>query len=186
MLSQEAQAQKNAGRRVWRLREAIIDAPQEVSIERARFLTRSMKQNWDKPAVVRMSMALSDILDSISVVIREGELIVGTRTEKKKGAPLFPENKSKWIEGDLEGFNERVLQRALITEAEKEELARDILPFWNGKTVEERLMELLPPDVSDDMDKYIFTMMLEITYGVGHFTMDHDRVLRVGLQGYHR
>ena len=33
------------------------------------------------------------------------------------------------------------------------------------------------------MDKYIFTMMLEITYGIGHFTMDHPKVLRLGLTG---
>jgi formate C-acetyltransferase len=33
------------------------------------------------------------------------------------------------------------------------------------------------------MDKYIFTMMLEITYGIGHFTMNHSRVLAKGLAG---
>jgi pyruvate-formate lyase len=33
------------------------------------------------------------------------------------------------------------------------------------------------------MDKYIFTMMLEITYGIGHFTMDHPRILARGLRG---
>ncbi len=183
MLSQETNARKIPTSRVWKLREAIVDAPQEVSVQRARYLTASMKKNWTKPALTRMSMATADILVNIAVVIRAGELIVGSRTVKKKGAPLFPENKAGWIAGDLDGFNTRVLQRALITEAEKEELIRDILPFWEGKTVEERLTALLPTDVSDDMDKYIFTMMLEITYGVGHFTMDHEKLLRVGLAG---
>jgi len=128
-------------------------------------------------------MAFSDVLDNISVVIRDDELIVGTRTEKLKGAPLFPENKSKWIEGDLDNFDSRVLQRALITEDEKRDLREEILPFWRGKTVEERLDELLPPDVVEDMDKYVFTMMLEITYGIGHFTMNHPKVLKIGLRG---
>jgi pyruvate formate-lyase/glycerol dehydratase family glycyl radical enzyme len=183
MLSQDTNAQKIPTSRVSILREAIVNAPQEVSVERARYLTASMKKHWGEPSLARISLALAEILDNISVVIRDGELIVGARTEKKKGAPLFPENKANWIEGDLESFNERVLQRALIKEAEKEELIRDILPFWQGKTVEERLTELLPADVSDDMDKYIFTMMLEITYGVGHFTMDHEKLLKVGLRG---
>ncbi len=183
MLSHETNAQKIPTSRVWKLREAIVDAPQEVSVQRARYLTSSMKKHWAKPPLTRMSMAFSDILDNIDVVIRDGELIVGARTEKKKGAPLFPENKSQWIEGDLEGFNQRVIQRALITEAEQKELTDEILPFWRGKTVEERLTALLPADVTDDMDKYIFTMMLEITYGVGHFTMDHEKLLKVGLTG---
>ncbi len=169
--------------RVERLRLQIIDAHQEVCIERARYLTESMKLHWEKHPLSRMSLALEHILNKISVIIRDGELIVGCRTSKLKGAPLFPENKSRWIEGDLENFDIRVLQRALITAKEKEELAGKILPFWQGKTVENRLEELLPEDISTDMDKYIFTMMLEITYGIGHFTMNHSRVLAKGLKG---
>ncbi|MBN1882839.1 MAG: formate C-acetyltransferase/glycerol dehydratase family glycyl radical enzyme [Deltaproteobacteria bacterium] len=176
-------ARKLPDSRVGRLRERIINAPQEVSIERARYLTRSMKNNWDRHPLERISMAFSDVLDNISVVIHDDELIVGSRTEKLKGAPLFPENKMRWIEGDVDNFDTRVLQRALITEKEKKEITDDILPFWEGKSVEYLLEERLPEDVGEDMDKYIFTMMLEITYGIGHFTMDHDMVLSIGLSG---
>lgn len=169
--------------RVRRLRERIIDAPREVCIERARYLTQSMAANWGKHPLTRMSMALEHVLDSINVIIREGELIVGCRTSKLKGAPLFPENKSRWIEGDLDTFAERTLQEAQISEEERRELREDILPFWRGRTVEDRLEERLPPDVAEDMDRYVFTMVLEITYGIGHFTMDHARVLSQGLSG---
>ncbi len=169
--------------RVERLRSRIIEAPQEVCVERARFLTQSMAQTREKDPLTRMSMALAHILEKMTVTIREDEIIVGCRTSKLKGAPLFPENKSRWIEGDVDAFEERVLQKALIREEEKEEILREILPFWEGKTAEVRLEELLPPDVAEDMDKYIFTMMLEITYGIGHFTMDHPRILEQGLAG---
>ena len=169
--------------RVERLRQRIIDAPQEVCAERARFLTRSMSEHWDEHPLTRISMALLDILDNISVIIRPDELIVGCRTSKLKGAPLFPENKATWLEGDVDAFDQRVLQRALITEEEKRILHEEVLPFWGGRTVENHLDDLLPADVVEDMDKYVFTMMLEITYGIGHFTMDHPRVLRQGLRG---
>jgi len=177
--------QKNLGgtQRVQRLRRRIIDAPREVCVERARYLTQSMKAHWDRPALTRMSMALAHILENISVIIRDDELIVGCRTSKLKGGPLFPENKSGWIEGDLETFNDRELQRVLITAEQQRELRDEILPFWRGKTVQERFEELAPSDVQADMDKYIFTMILEITYGVGHFTMNHDKVLKVGMAG---
>ena len=169
--------------RVGRLRDRIINAPQEVCIERARYLTQAMSEHWEENPLIRMSSALEYILNHISVIIREDELIVGCRTSKLKGAPLFPENKSRWIEWDKDNFDRRVLQCALITEEEKDELREKILPFWQGRTVEERLEELLPEDVTADMDKYIFTMMLEITYGIGHFTMDHPKVLKLGLKG---
>ncbi len=169
--------------RVERLRQGVILAPQEVCIERARYVTQSMKKHWDEHPLTRMSLALEHMLNNISIIIREDELIVGCRTGKLKGAPLFPENKSRWMEGDLENFDKRVLQRALITDAERAELRDDILPFWRGKTVEEKLEKQFPLDVAADMDKYIFTMILEITYGIGHFTMDHPKLLRLGLSG---
>jgi pyruvate formate-lyase/glycerol dehydratase family glycyl radical enzyme len=169
--------------RVKRLRERIINAPQEVCIERARYLTESMSENWNAHPLTRMSIAFENILKKISIIIRDDELIVGCRTSKLKGAPLFPENKSRWIEGDVDNFDHRVVQRALISEDEKRELMEEILPFWKGKTVEEYFEELLPGDVYDDMDKYIFTIMLEITYGIGHFTMDNEKILSRGLSG---
>ena len=183
MSMQQALGKSPPRSRVEALRWKIIEAPQEVCIERARYLTEAMRRNWDKHPLTRISLAFEHILKNISVIIRDDELIVGCRTSKLKGAPLFPENKSLWIEGDLENFDKRVLQRAMITPAEKNELATVILPFWKGKTVEESMQKLMPEDILTDMDKYIFTMMLEITYGIGHFTMNHERVLAQGLRG---
>ncbi len=169
--------------RVERLRWRIIDAPMEVCVERARYVTEDMKNHWDEHPLDRMSLALEHILKHITPIIRDEEIIVGCRTTKLKGAPLFPENKSRWIEGDVDGFDMRVLQTALITEREKQELRESILPFWRGKTVEDVMESRMPTDVAEDMDKYIFTMMLEITYGIGHFTMNHVKVLAGGLRG---
>jgi formate C-acetyltransferase len=174
---------KIKGTRVARIRERIINAPHEVCIERARYLTRSMTRHWEEHPLTRMSLALEEILNRITVTIRDDELIVGCRTSKLKGAPLFPENKIRWIEGDVENFDSREVQRVLITAAEKAEVLSEIVPFWQGKTVEDRFEAILPSDIQDDIDKYIFTFMLEITYGIGHFTMNHDQVLRLGLKG---
>jgi formate C-acetyltransferase len=68
--------------RVGRLRDLIINAPQEVCIERARYLTQAMNEHWDENPLIRMSSALEYILNHISVIIREDELIVGCRTSK--------------------------------------------------------------------------------------------------------
>ncbi|HOY64285.1 MAG TPA: pyruvate formate lyase family protein, partial [bacterium] len=183
MLSANEIEKNGKAGRVSRLRERIINAPREVCVERARYATQAFSKNWDLSPLTRMSLALEHILDNISVIIREGELIVGCRTSKLNAAPLFPENKSKWIEGDVDTFSTRFLQNALISADEQRELAEDLLPFWRGKTVEDDLNERMPEDIALDMDKYIFTMILEITYGVGHFTLDHERLLKKGCVG---
>ncbi|RJP83215.1 MAG: hypothetical protein C4522_01395 [Desulfobacteraceae bacterium] len=172
-----------AGERTGRIRQRLIDAPQEICVERARYFTQAMAEHWGKHPLTRMSLALERVLNKMSVIIRDDEIIVGCRTGKLKGAPLFPENKTRWLAGDVENFDRRVVQRALITEAEKQEILNDVLPFWTGRTVEERYEELLPHAIAEDVDKYVFTFMLEITYGIGHFTMNHQRVLASGLSG---
>ncbi len=183
MAVQESLAETGRTGRVERLRERILEAPRQVCVERARYLTRSMAVNWNEHPLTRMSLALEHILRNMSVIIRDDELIAGCHTSKLKGAPLFPENKCRWIEKDMEGLQERVLQRVEITTAEQRELREDILPLWQGRTVEERLEETLPRDVDEDIDKYVFTMILEITYGIGHFTLNHSRTLETGLSG---
>ncbi|MDP3937020.1 MAG: formate C-acetyltransferase/glycerol dehydratase family glycyl radical enzyme [Deltaproteobacteria bacterium] len=169
--------------RVERLRSRIIEAPREACVERARYFTQSMAENWDRHPLTRMSLALEHVIEKISVIIRDDELIVGCRTSRLKGAPFFPENKCRWIEKDMEGFGQRELQNVKITAEQQRELREDILPFWRGRTVEDHLEEALPEDVARDIDKYVFTMVLEITYGIGHFTMDHSRILKTGLEG---
>ncbi len=183
MESRELEQNIHENTRVARRREAIIQAPQEVCVERARYLTESMTDNWNRHPLARMSLALERILNNITVTIRDDELIVGCRTSKLKGAPLFPENKIRWIEPDVDNLDQRVIQKALITEEEKREIRETITPFWKGKTVEEYFESLIPDDVAEDLDKYIFTMMLEINYGIGHFTMDYPRIMASGLRG---
>ncbi len=172
--------------RVSRIRKRIIGAPLEICVERARFITASMAAHWNEHSLTRMSLALTQILENISVIIREDELIVGCRTSKRKGAPLFPENKIQWINADVDRFELREVQKTRISEGEKQLLKNEVIPFWKGKTVEEAFTSLLPEDVSEDMEKFIFTCMLEITYGIGHFTMNHEKVLGMGLAGIMR
>lgn len=169
--------------RVARLRRNLIQAPLEICVERARYLTKSMAAHGDQPALTRMSLALEEILRTMTVTIRDDEIIVGCRTSKLKGAPLFPENRVRWMIGDVDNLDRRVVQPARISAAEKAEIKETVIPFWTGRTVEDRFEADLPADVAEDLDKYVFTILLEITNGIGHFTLNHNRVLSLGLAG---
>jgi pyruvate formate-lyase/glycerol dehydratase family glycyl radical enzyme len=168
--------------RIENMRLRLLDAPHEICIERARLLTQSFRMTENQPNVLRFARAIRHVLSNMSVTIKEGELIVGCRTSKLKAAPLFPENKSSWIEENLDGFNQRDFQQVDISEEDKEELRTDILPFWRGRTVEDRMNELMPDHLKIEMNKMVFTMMMQITYGIGHFTVDSSKVLSEGLE----
>ncbi len=168
--------------RIERLRQRLLDAPHEICVERARYLTESYRRTEDEPQPIRFAKALSHVLSNISAIIRDDELIVGCRTSKLKAAPLYPENKSDWLEQNIDGFNQREFQRVSIAEDDRRELRDDILPYWRGKTVEDRMNALMPDELKAEMNKLIFTMMMEITYGIGHFTMNASQVLAHGLE----
>lgn len=168
--------------RIERLRQRLLDAPQEICIERARYLTEAYRRYEDEPQPLRFAKSLAHVLANIPVTIREDELIVGCRTSKLKGAPLYPENKSAWIAENLDGFEDRDFQVALICAEDKEELRNEILPYWDGKTAEDRMNELMPADLQSEMNKMVFTMMMQITYGIGHFTLNTAQVLVRGLE----
>jgi len=168
--------------RLEKLRLSLLDAPHEICIERARLLTQSYMENADLPQIVRFAKAVDHVLRNMSVRIDSDELVVGCRTSKLKAAPLYPENKSAWIEENLDGFAEREHQRALISDSERTELRDKILPYWRGKTVEDRMNDLMPDHLKLEMSKMVFTMMMQITYGIGHFSMNTERVLSEGLE----
>jgi formate C-acetyltransferase len=168
--------------RIEKLRQRLLAAPHEICPERARYLTESYRETEGELQPLRFAKAFSHILSHISTVIRDDELIVGCRTSKRKGAPLYPENKSAWIEQNIDGFDQREFQIALIASEDREELRDEILPYWRGKTVEDRMMELMPSELQMEMNKMVFTMMMEITYGIGHFTMNTAQVLERGLE----
>ncbi|MBI5116208.1 formate C-acetyltransferase/glycerol dehydratase family glycyl radical enzyme [Candidatus Poribacteria bacterium] len=173
-------ASKNS--RIETLRQRLLYAPHEICIERVRYLTESFKKTEGEPQVIRFAKALKHVLLNIPIIIREGELIVGCRTSKLKGAPLYPENKSAWIEENIDGLDNREFQRVSISADDRRELRDEILPYWRGKSVEDRMNALMPDDLKAEMNKMVFTMMMEITYGIGHFTMNTTQVLERGLE----
>jgi formate C-acetyltransferase len=168
--------------RIEALRQRLLEAPQQICIERARYLTEAYSGSDGEAQPIRFARALAHVLANIPVIIRDDESIVGCRTSKLKGAPLYPENKSAWIEDNIDNFDQRDFQIALISDEDKKELREDILPYWRGKTAEDRMNELMPDELQLEMNKMVFAMMMEITYGIGHFTMNTSQVLERGLQ----
>jgi len=79
--------------RVGRLRQEVLGTPWEVCIERARWYTEVYAKNAEQPIEVIRALAFRKTLEETPIHIHPGELLVGHRTGKRVGAPLFPEVK---------------------------------------------------------------------------------------------
>jgi len=170
----------SAGDRVARLRERFLRGQREVCIERARYLTESYRRTEGQPAVLRQARALEHILNHITVRIEPDELLVGNVTGKVLGAGIYPEGIAGRILGELPNLAQRDCNAFIIAPEEERELVAGILPYWSGRTIEDRARELWSPEVTASFEKVAPFILTEIG-GIGHMLINHQRVLEQGL-----
>src|SRR3972149_4298363 len=87
--------------RVSKRREEYFAVKPQICAERSRLLTEYWKQSDGEPIAVRRAKAFQHILNGISIVIREGELIVGNQTKYIRGCSVYPEIAAEWVVEDL-------------------------------------------------------------------------------------
>ncbi|MBW1686453.1 MAG: formate C-acetyltransferase/glycerol dehydratase family glycyl radical enzyme [Deltaproteobacteria bacterium] len=172
--------------RVRKLRQEILTTPWEACIERARCYTEEYTRSAEQPIEVTRALAFRRTLEETQIQIYNGELLVGHRTSKRVGSPLFPEVKPAWIEAELDLFSSRELQRFQISEEDKSVLRSEILPFWRRRGARERFSALLPPEAEDAFGAGVFFLDHEFANGVGHCSPDHGMLVELGLNGIAR
>ena len=91
-----------------------VDPNTRVGIERMHFFTESYKETLGEPEVIRRAKALAKLLNNMTIIIQEDELIVGDHAEHPNWVPLMPElghfQFMDYIESDLfpDGSEEEV------------------------------------------------------------------------------
>jgi len=165
-----------------RLKQRLLEAPFEICAERAVLWTESQRETEGRPQVVRNAMALQHVLEHMTIFIADDELIVGNRTSKRRGSPLFPETKSFSIEAQLESWETRPIQPFRVGAEEKRALKK-ALPYWRGRSAWERAFRLMPRDLQTDVFKLIFTVEAEFANGIGHFIVGNPNLLAKGFAG---
>ncbi len=88
--------------RTEQLRRAINDARPRVCAERAVLITEAYRRTEGFPASYRRAHAFRHVLETMSIYIQEGELIVGNLATSPRAAPVYPEFSIQWLIDELE------------------------------------------------------------------------------------
>jgi len=134
----ELMHEKNKGfdPRIARLKERLLTAPYEVCMARALHFTRSYKETEGMDPHLRNALALKRTLENQKIFIYPDEYIAGSKTEKFLAGALSVERgdflRTLQIEMDILHLKHRPF---LITEEEKELFWKEIVPYWDGRTV---------------------------------------------------
>jgi pyruvate formate-lyase/glycerol dehydratase family glycyl radical enzyme len=165
------------------LRSRMLDDLPSVCSERARLLTRAYQEHEADPIVLRRAKALAYVLEKMTIFIQPGELIVGNQASQPRSAPIFPEYSIDWIKREIDEFPHRPADQFRIDPDVKRELLEEILPYWQGRTLYDRVIADMPPQVLASQEIGAIAGRGNITSGDGHIIVDIPKVLEKGLLG---
>jgi len=166
--------------RIQRLRRRSLDAQPRISVERAVLLTdfyqSAAARNASVP--VRRALAFKHILENKAIWIGEDELIVGERGPAPKETPTYPEICLHSL-ADLEILDSRPKIPYAVDNDTRRIYAEKIIPFWQNRTIRERIFSHMTEDWLAAYQAGIFTEFQE-QRSPGH-TAGGDKIFRLGM-----
>ncbi|MBD3227514.1 MAG: hypothetical protein GF329_04925 [Candidatus Lokiarchaeota archaeon] len=128
--------------RIHEMKQKFLNAPVSLCIERAKYYTEVYKDNENLHPSIRAAKALEKTLKNMSIFIEDDDQIVGYRTSKKLGIIIPIER----------GETNTIFRLALpnqgknpfyhISKRDKKTLLKELIPYWDGKTVIDKKMKL--------------------------------------------
>jgi len=168
--------------RITRLVHNLYAKMPEIESARAVLVTESYRQTENLPMVLRRAKAFEHILKYIPIIIREDELIVGSTTLAPRGCQTYPEFSYDWLEAEFETVETREADPFVISEKTKAEL-KEADAYWKGKTTSELATSYMIPETLKAIAHNIFTPGNYFYNGVGHITVQYEKVLAIGYEG---
>jgi len=183
--------------RVLKARNRTIKSP-EICLEYARCEMAVLEENKGKnvPRIKERAQILDRYLRTRTLYIMEDELIVGNVNSKLRGSIISGELYNVLLEQELNdpkiGFDIRDVDRHDITPEEKKELNEVIIPYFHGKTMEEKLFSR--PEVTEEIRQNSFgctskcphipnAAEMMVRQDAGHMLANYEKVLKIGLLG---
>ena len=157
--------------RIKRLHKQSLETPTTLTIERALIETAFYKENYGKYSIpVLRAKNFYEICKKKTIYIGDDELIVGERGPVPKAVPTFPELTCHSTE-DLHTLNDRELQSYKISDEDIDTYAREVIPYWEGKTIRERIFGHCSDEWRQAYEAGVFTEFME-QRAAGHTAMD--------------
>jgi formate C-acetyltransferase len=180
--------------RVASLREKVLATKPFVCAERAKYVTESYRESEGKEPLMRKALALARVLERMTIYINDGELIVGNNSSGPRGSVVAPEYGAHWLARELldpdRAPDRRKQDTHVVTDEVRNSLMNHIVPYWLGKTVEDRVVDALPENVVEhgiaSLGRIGTTPVAPEVYlrnGIGHVVVDYEKLMRMGFSG---
>lgn len=166
--------------RVERLRTECVTTRPSVSGERAELLTRFERENASakESTAVHRARGFRYILENETLYIGDDELIVGERGPRPRATSTYPELCCHSLD-DLRVLSTRRKTPFLVDDATTALYESEIIPFWKGRSLRERVFAAMSEDWHAAFDAGVFTEFME-QRAPGHAILD-DKIYHHGF-----
>ncbi|NCB41047.1 MAG: pyruvate formate-lyase [Clostridia bacterium] len=169
--------------RIKRIKEKYFNTIPTITAERLVLATQAYQKFAGDAVPIFRARVVNYIMENMTTLIMDDELIVGTATNAYRGANLHPEfQSSAWYIRDIDEFQTRSKDPYYISPEDKATIL-ETLKYWEGKSMEDLAHTALPVHIRELESDDILCIGLE--NGVsGETTCDHEKILAVGIRGY--
>ena len=166
--------------RIQKLRSQSVETRPFISSERAELVTAFYQSGiaMQASAPVVRAMAMKYIMENKALYVNDHELIVGERGPAPKATPTYPELCCHSL-ADFEAMSKRQRTTYDVGEDVKKVYADTIIPFWEGKTMREKVFASMTDQWHDAFEAGVFTEFME-QRAPGHAILD-DKIYTRGL-----
>ncbi|ADK15656.1 MULTISPECIES: glycyl radical protein [Clostridium] len=162
------------------LKKKMMDEPRYVSIEQALIITKTYKENEDKPIIIKRALALKNALTHLNIAVEPEEMIVGNRTMGVRYGVVFPESGSSWVDREIETLPTRPQDRFNVRKEDITTFREIIKPYFNGKSLEDVIRKRYGKEI-DEIAKVV--KINQKDHAQGHICPDCESWLKYGPEG---
>ncbi|MEI6388146.1 MAG: formate C-acetyltransferase/glycerol dehydratase family glycyl radical enzyme [Spirochaetota bacterium] len=136
-----------SSQRIMTLKQRMLDEPRFLSLEQASIVTTYYRSNPDKARNIQRAESLAETLRLIQIRLDPLELIVGNRTAGVRAGVVSPDAGISWVDAEIEKLPNRPQDKFNVRPEDIETFRRDILPYWKGKSLEDRVKALIGDEI---------------------------------------
>jgi formate C-acetyltransferase len=169
--------------RVSKLRQQSVEKTPYLSAERAQLITEFYKSSvpLEVSVPVYRALAFKYLMEHKTIVINDGELIVGERGHAHKATPTYPELCCHSLD-DLHILSTRDKTRYDVDQSVVDIYEQEIIPFWMGKTMREKVFGAMKEPWLKAFEAGVYTEFME-QRAPGHAILD-DKIYHRGMADF--
>ncbi|MFI5398869.1 MAG: glycyl radical protein [Candidatus Binatia bacterium] len=176
--------------RIQRLKQRYFESRSAIDGERAWWMVESLKQTTGEHPAKRRAKAFRNVLENMSIVIREDELLVGAMTRFLRGAVPCVEFAPRWIKGLLEQSRQTTsspVTEAVLDEEDRSKLMAAADYYLENGYAAKRTDEIMDR-VTDGMWAKICEARMAMRPTGAPILLacgaDYDKIMEVGYNGF--